>query len=73
MSVPDVVVHNAVRATFETFLEADLEELERNFRINTTSLLYMARAFAPAMVERGSSRFSAVLRSRAVRRWRGPR
>ncbi len=52
MGLPDVVVHNAVRATFDTFLDADPEELERNFRVNTTSLLYMGRAFAPAMVER---------------------
>lgn len=54
MGTPDVVVHNAVRATFDTFLEGDPEELERNFRVNTTSLLYLARAFAPGMVERGS-------------------
>jgi len=54
MGLPDVVVHNAVRATFKPFLEVDAEELERNFRVNTTSLLYMAREFAPAMIERGS-------------------
>ncbi len=53
MGLPDVVVHNAVRATFATFLEADPEELELNFRVNTTALLYLGRAFAPAMVERG--------------------
>ena len=53
MGVPDVVVHNAVRATFDTFLEGDPEDLERNFRVNTTSLLFLARAFAPGMVERG--------------------
>ena len=54
MGLPDVIVHNAVRATFKGFLEAEPEELERNFRVNTTSLLYLAREFAPAMVERGS-------------------
>ena len=54
MGLPDVVVHNAVRATFKPFLEADAEELERNFRVNTTSLLYMARELAPALIERGS-------------------
>ncbi|WP_377192962.1 SDR family NAD(P)-dependent oxidoreductase [Ruegeria meonggei] len=54
MGVPEVIVHNAVRATFKPFTEADPEELERNFRVNTTSLLYMARELTPAMVERGS-------------------
>ncbi len=51
MGDPSVLVHNAVSATFESFLEADPEDLERNFRVNTTSLLYLARALAPAMVE----------------------
>ncbi len=53
MGVPSVLVHNAVSATFKTFLEADPRDLERNFRVNTTSLLYLARALAPAMVEAG--------------------
>lgn len=53
MGLPNVVVHNAVRATFATFLDADPEELERNFRVNTTTLLYLGRRFAPAMVDRG--------------------
>ena len=43
LGAPHVIVHNAVRATFEPFMEADPEDLERNFRVNTTSLLYMAR------------------------------
>jgi len=51
MGVPSVLVHNAVSATFKSFLEADPEDLERNFRVNTTSLLYLARALAPSMVE----------------------
>ena len=53
MGVPSALVHNAVSATFESFLEADPRDLERNFRVNTTSLLYLARALAPAMVEAG--------------------
>jgi NAD(P)-dependent dehydrogenase (short-subunit alcohol dehydrogenase family) len=47
---PSVVIHNAVSATFGSFLEADPGELERNFRINTTSLLHLARALAPGMI-----------------------
>jgi NAD(P)-dependent dehydrogenase (short-subunit alcohol dehydrogenase family) len=50
---PTVLVHNAVSATFATFLDADPTVLERNFRVNTTSLLYMARALALAMIEAG--------------------
>ena len=53
LGAPSVLVHNAVRANFETFLEANPEDLERNFRVNTTSLLYLARALAPAMLEVG--------------------
>jgi len=50
---PSVVVHNAVAATFGTFLAADPAELERNFRVNTTALLHLARALAPDMVAAG--------------------
>jgi short-subunit dehydrogenase len=45
------LVHNAVAHTFGTFLDSDPTELERNFRVNTTSLLYMARALAPDMID----------------------
>lgn len=67
MGAPDVVVHNAVRATFEGFLEAAPEELERNFRVNTTSLLYMAREFAPAMIERGDGALVVTGNAAALR------
>jgi NAD(P)-dependent dehydrogenase (short-subunit alcohol dehydrogenase family) len=50
---PSVLVHNAVSETFATFLEADPAALERNFRVNTTALLYLARAVAPDMVAAG--------------------
>ena len=50
---PSVLVHNAVAHSFEGFLEADPAELERNFRVNTTALLYLARDLAPAMIEAG--------------------
>ncbi|MEM7226252.1 MAG: SDR family NAD(P)-dependent oxidoreductase [Pseudomonadota bacterium] len=67
MGPPDVIVHNAVRATFQGFLEADPEELERNFRVNTTSLLYLAREFAPAMVARGSGAIVVTGNTAALR------
>ncbi|KVO51188.1 SDR family NAD(P)-dependent oxidoreductase [Burkholderia stagnalis] len=50
---PSVVVHNAVSATFATFLDADPARLERNFRVNTTALLHLARACAPDMIAAG--------------------
>lgn len=50
MGMPTVLVHNAVAATFSTFLDADFEDLEKNFRVNTTSLLYLARTLAPNMI-----------------------
>lgn len=50
---PAVVVHNAVSETFATFLEGDPAALERNFRVNTTALLHLARSCAPDMVEAG--------------------
>ena len=54
MGLPDVLVHNAVRATFDNFLDGDPQDLERNFRVNATSLLYLARTFVPGMLARGS-------------------
>ncbi|HZS59969.1 MAG TPA: SDR family NAD(P)-dependent oxidoreductase [Gemmatimonadaceae bacterium] len=50
---PSVLVHNAVSATFATFLDAAPELIERNFRVNTTALLHLARALAPDMVSAG--------------------
>jgi len=50
---PSVLVHNAVSATFGTFLDAEPALLERNFRVNTTALLHLARALAPDMVSAG--------------------
>ena len=67
MGAPDVVIHNAVRATFDTFIEGDPEDLERNFRVNTTSLLFLARAFAPGMVERGSGAIAVTGNTAAFR------
>lgn len=53
MGAPSVLIHNAVASTFEGFLDAAPEELEQNFRVNTTALLYLARQLAPSMIEAG--------------------
>jgi len=48
-----VVVHNALRSTRGGILETDPDDLERNFRVNTTALLHLARETLPAMLEAG--------------------
>ena len=50
---PQVVVHNAVGATFGTFSEIDPEALRRNFEINVMALLHLARLTTPAMIVAG--------------------
>ena len=67
MGAPTVLVHNAVSATFKPFLEADPEDLERNFRINTTTLLYLARALAPAMITAGHGAIMVTGNTAALR------
>jgi NAD(P)-dependent dehydrogenase (short-subunit alcohol dehydrogenase family) len=67
MGSPHVVIHNAARGTFTPFLETEPENLELNFRVNTTALLYLARAFAPAMIDRGSGVIIATGNTAAMR------
>ena len=68
MGNPSVLIHNAVRATFGNFLEADPEDLELNFQVNTTSLLYLARELAPAMIAAGKGTIVVTGNTAA---WRG--
>ncbi len=65
---PDVVVHNAARGVWGSFLDIDPAEMEANFRVNTMSLLYLARAVAPAMVKRGAG---AIIVTGNTSAWRG--
>lgn len=67
MGDPNVLIHNAVAATFESFLEADPKDLEKNFRVNTTSLLYLARELVPAMVEAGQGAIMVTGNTAALR------
>jgi len=64
---PNVLIHNAVSATFQSFLEADPKDLEKNFRVNTTSLLYLARELAPAMIEAGQGAIMVTGNTAALR------
>ena len=51
MGAPEVLIHNAVKGNFETLLDGKPEWLEKNFRINTTSLMYLAHALIPDMIK----------------------
>ncbi len=53
MGAPSVLLHNAVGGAFGDFLSIDPAVLERNFQINTMSLLHLGRMAAPAMIEAG--------------------
>jgi NAD(P)-dependent dehydrogenase (short-subunit alcohol dehydrogenase family) len=53
MGPPAVVVHNALRSVRGSILELDPEDLERNFRVNATALLHLARETIPAMLDAG--------------------
>ncbi len=65
---PEVVIHNAARGVWGSFLDIDPAEMEQNFRVNTMSLLYLARAVAPAMVARGEG---AIIVTGNTSAWRG--
>ena len=51
MGAPEVLIHNAVKGNFETLLDGKPQWLEENFRINTTSLMYLAHALIPDMIK----------------------
>ena len=65
---PDVVIHNAARGSWGSFLDIDPADMEANFQVNTMSLLHLARAVAPKMIERGSGAFIVTGNTSA---WRG--
>ena len=51
MSPPEILIHNAVKGNFEYLLNGKPEWLEKNFRINTTSLMYLAHFLLPDMIK----------------------
>ncbi len=53
LGAPSVAVHNALRSVRGSILELDPDDLEKNFRVNTTALLHLARETLPAMLEAG--------------------
>ena len=65
---PEIVVHNAARGTWGGFMDIDPADVEANFRVNTMSLLYLARAVAPAMIKRGQG---SIIVTGNTAAWRG--
>lgn len=64
---PDVIIHNAARGVWGSFLEIDPADMELNFAVNTMSLLHLARAVAPAMIARGSGAIMVTGNTSALR------
>src|SRR5258706_3104591 len=63
---PSVLIHNPVGGAFGTFREIDPAILNRNFQVNTMGLLYLARRFAPAIIEAGHRALVATRHTSAV-------
>ena len=47
----DVVIHNAPLGTRGSILDLSYEDLEKNFRVNTTALLILSQITLPKMLE----------------------
>jgi NAD(P)-dependent dehydrogenase (short-subunit alcohol dehydrogenase family) len=67
MGDPDVLVHNAVSESFVNFDQGDAEQLERNFRVNTSSLLVLAQLLTPAMIAKGHGSIVVTSNTAALR------
>jgi len=67
LGTPSVLIHNAVGGAFGNFMEIDPEVLNRNFQVNTTALLHLARRLAPAMIEAGQGAIIASGNTSALR------
>lgn len=50
----DILINNAGIVSGKTLLEAEAEDIEKTFAVNTLALFHVTRAFLPGMVERGS-------------------
>ncbi|MGI9478058.1 MAG: SDR family oxidoreductase, partial [Hyphomicrobiaceae bacterium] len=53
LGAAQVVIHNAVRATFGHYDEFDTLELEKNFTVSVSALHKMARFYIPDMLQLG--------------------
>ena len=62
-----MLIYNAARGTFGSFLDSDCSEMIANFNVNTMGLLYCARAVAPGMIERGAGSIMITGNTAAIR------
>ena len=62
-----IVIHNAVRSARCSFLDLDPSDLEKNFRVNTTALLYLARETVPDMLAAGEGAIMVTGNTSATR------
>jgi NAD(P)-dependent dehydrogenase (short-subunit alcohol dehydrogenase family) len=67
LGAPSVLIHNAVGGAFGSFLDIDPQVLNRNFQVNTMGLLYLARRFAPAMIDAGKGAIMVTGNTSALR------
>ncbi|MDP6951413.1 MAG: SDR family NAD(P)-dependent oxidoreductase [Alphaproteobacteria bacterium] len=67
MGAPKIVIHNALRSTRGGILEMDPDDLEKNFRVNTTALLHLVRETLPEMLEAGEGTFLITGNTSATR------
>jgi short-subunit dehydrogenase len=51
---PDVIINNAGFATYRTFADSDIEEIERLVSVNLLGAMRCTRAFLPCMIARGT-------------------
>ncbi len=65
--VPEILVHNAVGGGWGNFMDIEPKLLNRNFQVNVMGLLYLAREFAPAMVEAGAGAIVVTGNTSALR------
>lgn len=67
IGTPQVVVHNAVGGSFASFQDTDPAVLQKNFEINTMTLLHLAQMIAPAMIEAGEGAIIVTGNTSALR------
>lgn len=64
---PNVIVHNAVGASFGSYQEVNPAEIRRNFDVNAIGLLNLARCAAGAMIDAGGGAIVTTGNTAALR------
>ncbi len=67
MGDPKALVYNAVSATFRRFDKVTVEDLETNFRVNTSALLMLVQELSPAMRKAGEGTILVTGNTAALR------